>query len=199
MNVQEVNRTPDAPSLWSIDKFQASLLRRLQGTGVLVWPTQNLRKFFATIGVSYRGGVVSVSRAVQPEIVFTKGEGAHIWDLDGNRYIVYHAAFAPHFLGHNDPYVTEAVISVFRKNASLYGGGTTQLEGQLEELICRHVPTAESVVVLNTGSEATCHAIHLARAVMVSTSFRRRQSSAGYPSLIAKTTLNSPWNKSRAS
>ena len=60
------------------------------------------------------GGVVSVNRAVQPEIVFVKGQGAHIWDADGNRYIDYHAAFAPHFLGHNDPYVTDAVMSVLR-------------------------------------------------------------------------------------
>jgi glutamate-1-semialdehyde 2,1-aminomutase len=111
------------------------------------------------------GGVVSVNRAVQPEIVFVKGQGAYIWDADGNRYIDYHAAFAPHFLGHNDPYVTEAVISVLRKGASLYGSGTTELEGRLAELICRHIPAVESVQFLNTGSEATYQAIRLARAV----------------------------------
>ena len=111
------------------------------------------------------GGVVSVNRAVRPEIAFVKGQGAHIWDADGNRYIDYHAAFAPHFLGHNDPYVTDAVISVLRSGASLYGSGTTQLEGQLAELICRHIPAVESVQFLNTGSEATYEAIRLARAV----------------------------------
>jgi glutamate-1-semialdehyde 2,1-aminomutase len=111
------------------------------------------------------GGVVSVNRAVQPELVFVKGQGAYIWDADGNRYIDYHAAFAPHFLGHNDPYVTEAVISILRRGASLYGSGTTELEGQLAELICRHVPAVESVQFLNTGSEATYQAIRLARAV----------------------------------
>ena len=111
------------------------------------------------------GGVVSVNRAVQPEIVFVKGQGAHIWDADGTRYIDYHAAFAPHFLGHNDPDVTDAVISVLRRAASLYGSGTTELEGQLAELICRHIPAVESVQFLKTGSEATCQAIRLARAV----------------------------------
>src|SRR5438309_1406404 len=111
------------------------------------------------------GGVVSVNRAVQPEIVFIKGQGAHIWDADGNQYIDYHAAFAPHFLGHNDPYVTDAVSSVLGKGASLYGSGTTELEGQLAELICRHIPAVESVQFLNTGSEATYQAIRLARAV----------------------------------
>lgn len=49
------------------------------------------------------GGVVSVNRAAHPEIVFVKGQGAYLWDADGNRYIDYHAAFAPHFLGHHDP------------------------------------------------------------------------------------------------
>lgn len=110
------------------------------------------------------GGVASLNRAVQPEIAFTRGQGAYIWDAEGNRYIDYHAAFAPHFLGHNDPYVTDAVISVLREGASLYGSGTTELEGQLAQLICRHVPAAESVQFLNTGSEATCQAIRLARA-----------------------------------
>jgi len=111
------------------------------------------------------GGVVSVNRAVHPEIVFVKGQGAYIWDADGNKYIDYHAAFAPHFLGHNDPYVNEAVISVLRQSASLYGSGTTELEGQLAELICRHVPAIEEVQFLNSGSEATYQAIRLARAV----------------------------------
>jgi len=111
------------------------------------------------------GGVASVNRAVQPEIVFTKAQGAYIWDLDGNRYIDYHAAFAPHVLGHNDPYVTDAVFSVLKKESSLYGSGTTELEGQLAEVICRHVPAAESVQFLNSGSEATCQAIRLARAI----------------------------------
>jgi len=111
------------------------------------------------------GGVVSVNRATMPEIVFVKASGAYMWDAEGNRYVDYHAAFAPHFLGHNDPCVTEAVIRVLRDGDSLYGSGTTLLEGRLAEMICRHVPWAESVQFLNTGSEATYQAIRLARAV----------------------------------
>lgn len=111
------------------------------------------------------GGVVSVNRAIEPEIAFARGEGASIWDVDGNQYLDYHAAFGPHFLGHNDPYVTEAVVKALRDRASLFGSGTTELEGVLAELICKHVPAAESVQVLNTGSEATYQAIRLARAV----------------------------------
>lgn len=111
------------------------------------------------------GGVVSVNRATQPELVFVRALGAYMWDADGNRYIDYHAGFGPHFLGHNDPYVTEAVIHGLREDASLYGTGTTVPEGRLAELICEHVPAVESVQLLNTGSEATYQAIRLARAV----------------------------------
>lgn len=110
------------------------------------------------------GGVVSVNRAIKPEIVFTKGEGAYVWDADGNRYLDYHAAFAPHFLGHNEPFVTEAVMRALREGASLYGSGTTIQEGILAELICRHVQSVDTVQLLNTGSEATYQAIRLARA-----------------------------------
>ena len=111
------------------------------------------------------GGIVSVNRVTSPEITFVKGLGAYLWDADGNRYIDYHAAFALHFLGHNDPHVTQAVTRVLQQGASLYGSGTTLLEGQLAEMICKHVPSVETVQFLNSGSEATYQAIRLSRAV----------------------------------
>lgn len=110
------------------------------------------------------GGVVSVNRGIEPVIAFARGKGSRIWDVDGNEYIDYHAAFGPHFLGHNDPYVTEAVIRELRDGASLFGSGTTTLEGQLAELICKHVPAVDSLQMLNTGSEATYQALRLGRA-----------------------------------
>lgn len=111
------------------------------------------------------GGVVSTNRAAKPEIVFVKGQGAYLWDADGNRYIDYHAAFAPHVLGHNDPAVTAAVKDALDAGASLYGSGTTVMEGELAELVCACAPWCESVQFLNTGSEATYQAIRAARAV----------------------------------
>lgn len=111
------------------------------------------------------GGVNSINRAIRPEISFVRGEGAYIWDAEGRRYIDYHAAFSPHFLGHNDPHVRDAVIRVLQNGDSLFGAGSTPIEGRLAELICTHVPWVESVQILNTGSEATYQAIRLARAV----------------------------------
>lgn len=110
------------------------------------------------------GGVVSVNRAVEPSIVFVRGEGAYLWDAEQNRYIDYHAAFAPYLLGHNDADVNVAVMGALKGGNSLYGSGTTELEGKLAELVCRHVPAIESVQFLNTGSEATAQAIRVARA-----------------------------------
>src|ERR1700761_5342352 len=61
------------------------------------------------------GGIASTNRAVEPAIVFVRGQGAHIWDAEGRSYLDYHAAFAPHLLGHNRPAVTEAVVRALRE------------------------------------------------------------------------------------
>jgi glutamate-1-semialdehyde 2,1-aminomutase len=110
------------------------------------------------------GGVVSLNRAARPEIVFVRGKGSRVWDADGNEYIDYHAAFAPFVLGHNDPDVNAAVRRVLEDGTTLMGSGTTELEGRLAELICHAVPSVDSVQITNTGSEATFHALRIARA-----------------------------------
>lgn len=109
------------------------------------------------------GGVVSVNRAAKPEIVFAKGKGAHLWDEEGNRYVDFHAAFAAHFLGHNDDEINQAIAQTLAESHSLYGSGTTAQEGLLAELFCRHIPFIDTVQFLNTGSEATYQALRLAR------------------------------------
>ena len=110
------------------------------------------------------GGVVSVNRAVEPNIVFIRGKGSHVWDADGNEYIDYHAGFAPFVLGHNDPDVNVAVETALKAGITLMGAGPTALEGELAERICRHIPSVEKVQLTNTGSEATFHALRIARA-----------------------------------
>jgi len=111
------------------------------------------------------GGISSTNRVIDPPIVFVKGQGAYLWDIDGKRYIDYHAAFAPHFLGHNFAPVNEAVIEVLRSGESLYGAGPSLLEGRLAQLVCENIPVAEKISLQNTGSEATSMAIRLSRAV----------------------------------
>jgi glutamate-1-semialdehyde 2,1-aminomutase len=110
------------------------------------------------------GGMFSLNRETYPALVFEKGEGAYLWDADGNRFIDYHAAFGPYLLGHNAVEINRAVERTLHNKASLFGANTTRQEGQLAELICNSIPFAESVQILNTGSEATYQAIRLARA-----------------------------------
>src|SRR5580698_3692970 len=111
------------------------------------------------------GGVSSINRIIDPPLVFVRGEGSHVWDIEGKRYVDYHAAFAPHFLGHNFAPINEAVARILQSGDSLFGAGPTVLEGDLAELVCKNVPVAEKVCVLNTGSEATALAIRMSRAI----------------------------------
>ncbi len=110
------------------------------------------------------GGVVSLNRKVDPNIIFKEGKGSKIYDINGKDYIDYHAAFAPHLLGHNSDEVNEAVLKVISNNLSLIGSGTNELEIALAKLLCQIIPSLELVQITNTGSEATAHAIRLSRA-----------------------------------
>jgi glutamate-1-semialdehyde 2,1-aminomutase len=110
------------------------------------------------------GGVVSLNRKVEPGIAFVRAQGSRIWDADGHEYIDYHAAFAPHLLGHNDPEVNAAVVRAMEEGWSLMGSGTTPWEVRLAELLHEAVPGLEKLQLTNSGSEATAHAIRLSRA-----------------------------------
>ncbi len=111
------------------------------------------------------GGVVSLNRKSDPNICFEKGKGSRVWDLEGNEYIDYQAGFAAAFLGHNDPDVNEAVQQTLGASTLLMGAGPTNLEGEFARLFCECVPSADSVQITTTGSEATYHALRIARAV----------------------------------
>jgi glutamate-1-semialdehyde 2,1-aminomutase len=111
------------------------------------------------------GGVVSLNRKSDPNICFSKGMGSRVWDIEGNEYIDYHAGFSATFLGHNDPDINEAVQQAILDDTILMGAGPSMLEGEFAELFCNCVPTVEKLQVTTTGSEATYHAIRMARAI----------------------------------
>ncbi|MBA2481853.1 MAG: aspartate aminotransferase family protein [Planctomycetes bacterium] len=113
---------------------------------------------------SIAGGVVSLNRKVEPAIAFVRARGSRLTDADGREYIDYHGAFAPHLLGHNDPGINAAVAEAMSQEWSLMGSGTTPWEVELAEALRAAVPSMELVQITNTGSEATAHAIRLARA-----------------------------------
>lgn len=91
-----------------------------------------------------------------------RGEGCHVWDVDGNEYIDYPMALGPILLGYNYPSVIEAVTNQLRK-------GTTftlmnPIEVELAELLVEIIPCAEMVRFGKNGADATMAAIRIARA-----------------------------------
>ncbi len=108
------------------------------------------------------GGVNSPVRAFSPNPFFTKcSRGSRIVDVDDREYIDYCLGYGPLLLGHSPKPVIEAVKAQLQ-NGSLYGTPTEQ-EVDLAALICKLVPSAEMVRLVNTGGEATMSAIRAAR------------------------------------
>ncbi len=110
------------------------------------------------------GGVNSSNRRLPWPLAVVEAAGAFFTDADGMRYLDYHAAFGPLILGHNHPDVNAAVHAITGR-IDLIGAGVTDIEVELAETIIRHVPSAERVLLANSGSEATYAALRLARAV----------------------------------
>ena len=111
------------------------------------------------------GGVNSPARAFgavggEP-IVIERGEGAYLFDVDGNRYIDYIGSWGPMILGHGHPRVREAIHRAVDQGLSF--GAPTPGENELAELIVGAVPSMEKVRLVNSGTEATMSAIRLAR------------------------------------
>jgi glutamate-1-semialdehyde 2,1-aminomutase len=110
------------------------------------------------------GGVNSGQRQVAglEDLVIASTSGSTFTDGTGRVFTDYHAAFGPPLLGHNDPDVDAAVAAVGR-TVDLMGIGVSQVEVELAEKLVAHVPSLEKVLLTSTGSEATFHALRVAR------------------------------------
>ncbi|MFW5772556.1 MAG: aminotransferase class III-fold pyridoxal phosphate-dependent enzyme, partial [Phototrophicaceae bacterium] len=91
-----------------------------------------------------------------------RGQGAHIWDVDGNRYIDYVLSWGPLILGHAHPDVLEAIQATAARGTSY--GAPTELENQLAQLVIDTVPSIDMIRFVNSGTEACMSALRLARA-----------------------------------
>lgn len=94
-------------------------------------------------------------------IFIERGEGAHLFDADGNRYVDWMMAYGALPLGHAHPCIVEA-IGEAAASGCLFAAAT-EIEIEVAELIQRMVPCAERVRFANTGTEAAMAAIRLAR------------------------------------
>ena len=91
-----------------------------------------------------------------------RGQGARIWDVDGNEYIDYVGSWGPAILGHSPKVVVDAVRDAAKRGLSF--GIPNPLEVEMAELICEWIPSIEKVRMVNSGTEATMSCIRLARA-----------------------------------
>ena len=108
------------------------------------------------------GGASSDYRLGSSALVLDRGEGALLFDVDGNRLIDYYLGAGPIILGHNPPAVVEAVTRQVSRGVQL--GGETVEEYTASRLVTEIVPCADMVRFANTGSEAVQLALRIGRA-----------------------------------
>jgi glutamate-1-semialdehyde 2,1-aminomutase len=156
-----------------------------------------------------------------------RGQGAHVWDVDGVDRLDFNGNYTSLILGHAHPDVVKAAQDAAALGMSF--PGPTEHEIRLAEMLTRRVPSLESVRFTNSGTEATMNAVRAARAFTgrpkiakfegayhgthdwVLTSVapdvkaaggRRRPktvaSSAGIPPAVLKHVIVLPWNDAEA-
>ena len=114
----------------------------------------------------FPGGVNSPVRAFggvggEPFVV-ERGEGARLWDVDGNEYLDYVLSWGPLVLGHAAPAVLEALREAMERGTSF--GIPTGLEITLAEMVQQRMPHVEMLRFVSSGTEATMSALRVARA-----------------------------------
>ncbi|MCQ6267404.1 glutamate-1-semialdehyde 2,1-aminomutase [Fictibacillus sp. WQ 8-8] len=113
------------------------------------------------------GGVNSPSRSFKAvgggaPVFMERAQGAYFWDVDGNRYIDYLAAYGPIITGHAHPHITKAITKA-AENGVLYGTPTS-LEVRFAKMLKEAMPAMEKVRFVNSGTEAVMTTIRVARA-----------------------------------
>jgi glutamate-1-semialdehyde 2,1-aminomutase len=111
------------------------------------------------------GGVNSPARSFkgvggEPPVI-SYGRGAHVFDVDGNEYVDYLAAWGPLILGHAPLQVVEIIDRAAQRGTAF--GAPSELEYEMARLVVDAVPGIEMVRFVNSGTEATMSALRLAR------------------------------------
>jgi glutamate-1-semialdehyde 2,1-aminomutase len=180
----------------------------------------NSRRLFERAKRTIPGGVNSPVRAFaavggDPRFI-ARGEGNELVDVDGRRYLDFVGSWGPLLFGHADPDVVEAATEAIRNGSSF--GAPTEAEVLFAEELCQAHPVLEQVRLCSSGTEATMHALRLARgftgrdfllkidgcfhgahdAVLVAAGSGvvtfARPGSPGIPSAVAALTLTAPFN-----
>jgi glutamate-1-semialdehyde 2,1-aminomutase len=113
------------------------------------------------------GGVNSPSRSYKAvgggaPVVMERAQGAYFWDVDGNQYIDYLAAYGPIITGHAHPHITKAIKRA-AESGVLYGTPTPH-EVKFAKMLKEAIPSMDKVRFVNSGTEAVMTTIRVARA-----------------------------------
>lgn len=126
------------------------------------------RRAFLDAKTVIPSGVNSTARSTfggwEPYPLFAReGQGAHLTDIDGNTYVDYLLGLGPMLFGHRPEAITRAVVEHIERRGTVFALPTEE-EAVLARKIAAAVPSAESVHLANTGTEAVLYATRLARA-----------------------------------
>ncbi|MEA0556121.1 glutamate-1-semialdehyde 2,1-aminomutase [Lysinibacillus irui] len=113
------------------------------------------------------GGVNSPSRSYKAvgggsPVAMARGKGAYFWDVDGNRYIDYLAAYGPIVTGHGHPHIAKAITHA-AENGTLFGT-PTEYEVTFAKMLKEAIPSMDKLRFNNSGTEAVMTTIRVARA-----------------------------------
>ena len=171
------------------------------------------------------GGVNSPSRSYKAvgggaPTVMERAQGAYFWDVDGNKYIDYLAAYGPIITGHAHPHITKAITKA-AENGVLFGTPTPH-ELTFAKMLKEAIPGMDKVRFVNSGTEAVMTTIRVARAYTGRTKIMKfagcyhghsdlvlvaagsgpatlgTPDSAGVPQSIAKEVITIPFNNPEA-
>jgi glutamate-1-semialdehyde 2,1-aminomutase len=95
-------------------------------------------------------------------IFIERGDGCHVWDVDGNRYVDWVCSWGPLILGHAPPPVLEALREAAGRGTSF--GAATEAEVELAEEVAERIPSVQMLRMTSSGTEAAMSAVRLARA-----------------------------------
>ncbi|MDF5729365.1 MAG: aminotransferase class III-fold pyridoxal phosphate-dependent enzyme [Rhizonema sp. PD38] len=140
-----------------LDALTARFVKRTQESKRL---TQAYRSYHAN-SRAVSGFLPFIKEMIYP-IHALRGEGARLWDVDGNEYVDISMGFGTLLFGHSPSFAIEAIQQ--QSKQGILNGPQSRLSGQLAELICE-LTGAERTAFCNDGTEAVMGAIRIARSV----------------------------------
>ena len=110
------------------------------------------------------GGNTRSAIYVEPfPLTMAKGEGAHLWDLDGHEYVDFLSEFTAGIFGHSHPAIRRAVEEALADGINF--GAHNPIEVKFAAAVCARFPSIELVRFTNSGTEANLMAVSAARAI----------------------------------